>query len=156
MAFKYFVEQSRSQWTIDYEHREHITPAYSGLVYVDQGTHVVMRVTLVAEGIPPAFPVKHAQTRLDYDYQDISGHEFLLPMMSETNMSADGVLSRNETEFRLYRKYSTESEIKYDITPDPLPDEKTKEAPAKSEPPKIDCKDPKNAKDPGCKQSRQR
>ena len=156
MAFKYFVEQSRSQWTIDYEHREHITPAYSGLIYVDQDTHVVTRVTLVAEGIPPAFPVKHAQTRLDYDYQDISGHEFLLPMMSETNMSADGVLSRNETEFRLYRKYSTESEIKYDITPDPLPDEKTKEAPAKSDPAKLDCKDPKNAKDPGCKQSRKR
>ena len=163
MAFKYFVEQSRSQWTIDYERREHITPAYSGLVYVDQDTHVVMRVTLVAEGIPPAFPVKQAQTTLDYDYQDISGHGFLLPMKSETKMSADGVLSRNVTEFRLYRKYSTESEIKYDITPDPLPEEKTKEVrepakagPAKAEPAKVDCKDPKNAKDPVCKPARQR
>jgi hypothetical protein len=56
------------------------------------------------------------------------------------------------------RKYSTESEIKYDITPDPLPDEKTKEAPARppSSPATLDCKDPKNAKDPGCKQSRKR
>ena len=63
----------------------------------------------------------------------------------------------------LYRRYSAESEIKYDITPDPLPEEKTKEVrepaktgPAKAEPAKVDCKDPKNAKDPACKPSRQR
>ena len=31
MAFRYSVEQPRSQWTIDYEHREHITPAYRSM-----------------------------------------------------------------------------------------------------------------------------
>jgi hypothetical protein len=85
-----------------------------------------------------------ATTILDYDYVDISGHPFLLPLKSETQMSADGVLSKNDTEFRLYRKYSAEADIKYDITPDPLP--------ADQPPPKtVDCKDPKNAKDPTCK-----
>jgi hypothetical protein len=43
-------------------------------------------------------------------------------------MRADGMLTQNDVEFRLYRKYSTETDIKYDITPDPLPEEKTKEA----------------------------
>src|SRR5215471_326399 len=148
MAFRYYVEQSRSQWSIDYEHREHIIPAYSGLVYIDKDLHVVMRITLTAENIPPTFPIRMAKTTLDYDYQDISGNQFLLPYKSQTDMSADGILTRNETEFRLYRKYSAESEIKYDITPDPLPDEKTKEMPAT---PKVDCKDPRNAKDPACK-----
>ena len=38
-------------------------------------------------------------------------------------------------------------EITYDITPDALPADKTSETPAKA----IDCKDPKNAKDPACK-----
>ena len=71
-----------------------------------------------------------ATTILDYDYTDISGHQFLLPLKSETQMSADGVLSRNDTEFRLYRKYSAEAEIKYDITPDAIPAEQTKETPA--------------------------
>ncbi len=141
MAFAYHVEQSRSQWEIEWERKDRIIPAYSGLVEVDQDTHVVMRVTLVAENIPPTFPIHHAETTLDYDYQDISGHEFLLPLKSETLMTAD-VLSKNETEFRFYRKYSAEAEIKYDITPDPLPDDKTKE---------LNCKDPKNANDPTCK-----
>src|SRR5438477_1055287 len=146
MAFAYHVEQSRSQWTLEHERKEHIVPAYSGLVEVDQDTHAVMRVTLVAENIPAGFPIHHAETILDYDYQDISGHEFLLPLKSETRMTSDGVLSKNETEFRFYRKYSAEAEIKYDITPDPLPADKTKEV---KEP--VDCKDPRNAQNPSCK-----
>ena len=145
MTFRYKVEQSHSQWSIDYEHRDHIFPAYSGLVYIDKDLHVVMRITLNADNIPPAFPIHLAKTTLDYDYQDISGHEFLLPLKAQVDMSADGILTRNETEFRLYRRYSAESEIKYDITPDPLSDDKTKEAPA------VDCQDPKNAANPACK-----
>ncbi len=150
MAFSYSVEQANSQWGIEYEKKDHIVPAYSGRVLIDKDTHVVMRITLNADDIPASFPVKMATTILDYDYTDISGHKFLLPLKSETQMRADGVLSRNDTEFRLYRKYSAEAEIKYDITPDALPAEQTKETPAA--PPKaIDCKNPKNAKDPGCK-----
>ena len=149
MAFSYSVEQANSQWGIEYERKEHIVPAYSGRILIDKDTHVVLRVTLNADNIPATFPVKMATTILDYDYTDISGHQFLLPLKSETQMSADGVLSRNDTEFRLYRKYSAEAEIKYDITPDALPADQTKETPAA--PKKIDCKDPKNAKDPACK-----
>jgi len=148
MAFHYSVEQSRSQWSVEYEHRDRIVPAYSGLVYIDKDLRVVMRITLNADNIPPSFPIRMARTILDYEYQDISGHEFLLPYKSQVDMSADGMLSRNETEFRLYRKYSAEAEIRYDITPDPLPDEKTKEMPPA---PTVDCKDPKNAQNPACK-----
>jgi hypothetical protein len=143
MAFQYHVEQAHSQWTLEYERKQHIVPAYSGLIEVDQDTHVVLRVTLKAENVPPSFPIRQAEVILDYDYQDISGHEFLLPLKSETLMYSDGIMNKNETEFRFYRKYSAEAEIKYDITPDPLPDEKTKE---------VDCKDPKNSGNPRCKQ----
>jgi hypothetical protein len=150
MAFSYNVEQANSQWGIEYEKKDHIVPAYSGRILLDKDSHMVLRVTLNADNIPPAFPVKMATTVLDYDYIDISGHTFLLPLKSETQMSADGILSRNDTEFRLYRKYSAESDVRYDITPDALPADKTSEAPAG--PAKaIDCKDPKNAKDPACK-----
>jgi hypothetical protein len=128
MEFEYHVDQAHSQWHINYERRLDLVPAYSGYVAVDPQTHVVMRVTLVAENIPDDFPVKQAATILDYDYTDISGHQFLLPLKAQTNMRADGMLTQNDVEFRLYRKYSTETDIKYDITPDPLPEDKTKEA----------------------------
>jgi hypothetical protein len=38
-------------------------------------------------------------------------------------------MTKNDAEFRVYRKYSAESDIKFDTSdvPAPLPDEKTKE-----------------------------
>jgi hypothetical protein len=88
-----------------------------------------MRITLAAEELPPSFPVRKAETILDYDYTDISGHTFLLPLKSTTLMSADEYMTKNDTEFRIYRKYSAESDIKFDVSdiPAPLTDEKTKE-----------------------------
>lgn len=126
MAFAYHVAQPHSQWMLDYEHQMHIFPAYSGLVYVDKETHQVLRVTLVSENVPADFPIHQAESILDYDYEKISGQTFLLPLKAENRMRTSDVLTRLDIEFRLYRKFSTESEIKYD-TPDPLPDDQTKE-----------------------------
>ena len=128
LAFSYHVAQSRSQWHLNYDRRLDIVPAYRGLIYVDNETHEVTRVTLEAEYLPPTFPVTRADTVLDYDYQDISGHTFLLPLKARTIMAADEYITRNDTEFRLYRKYSTSSDIKFDTEEiPPLPEDKTKE-----------------------------
>lgn len=126
MAFSYRVDQSHAHWQLMYENSQHIFPAYSGLVYVDKETHQVLRLTLVSENVPPDFPIHQAETVLDYDYETISDHPFLLPLKAETRMRTSDVLTRNDEEFRLYRKFSTESEIKYD-TPEPLPEDQTKE-----------------------------
>src|SRR5205085_2913685 len=88
MVFRYHVDQSRSGWGLDYEHRQHIMPAYSGLVYIDNELRIVTRVTLEAENIPVSFPIRKAETILDYGFADIAGHEFLLPLKSQTDMSA--------------------------------------------------------------------
>jgi hypothetical protein len=129
MAFAYKVSQERSQWHITYNGKQDIMPSYHGLVYVDKETHQVTRITMEADNIPAGFPVKRADTVLDYDYQDLSGHNFLLPLKATTIMSADDYVTKNDEEFRVYRKYSAESDLKFDVTdvPAPLPDEKTKE-----------------------------
>ncbi|MBZ5577459.1 MAG: hypothetical protein LAP40_12935 [Acidobacteriia bacterium] len=126
LAFAYHVEQERSQWMIDYERKQHIIPAYDGLVYVDRETHQVLRVTMAARGIPSSFPIQQAESVLDYDFQTLSGQRFLLPLKADSRLKTSDVLSRLDEEFRVYRKYSAESEIKYD-TPDALPDSQTKE-----------------------------
>jgi len=135
MAFSYRVAQSRSQWHLVFEKKMDIVPAYHGLVYVDNKTHEVMRVTLEAENIPADFPIKRADTVLDYDFQELSGKTFLLPLKSTTIMAASDYLTKNDEEFRVYRKYSAESDIKFDSAdvPAPLPEEKTKETPMKKE-----------------------
>ena len=132
MAFAYHVSQSRSQYRLVVEDAKlSIITAYRGLVEVDPDTHVVMRVSTIAENIPPDFPIRKADDVLDYDFQELSGHTFLLPLKSQVLMSGGEVLTRLDEEFRLYRKYSAEADITYDTDPiAPLPDDKTKETPA--------------------------
>jgi hypothetical protein len=125
LVFRYHVDQARSGWTLDYQRREHITPAYHGLVYIDKEMHIVTEVTLVAENIPASFPIHKAETTLDYGFADISGHEFLLPLHSQTDMLADGELSRNEIEFRCTASTSARGHY-VDITPDPPVDCRTR------------------------------
>ena len=105
-----------------------IIVGYHGLIYVDKDTHQVLRIALEADNIPPSFPVQEARETLDYDYVEISGQPFMLPLKAVVRMRHDKYLTKNEIEFRLYRKFETGSTIKFD-TPDALPDDQTKEKP---------------------------
>lgn len=126
-VFNYRVDQGNSQWMLDYEHREKIQPAYEGLVYLDKEGGKVMRITLHAVDLPPTFPIQDARTQLDYDFTDIGGQKFLLPLVAQVRMRHDNILTKNDNEFRLYRKYGVESSITF--TPDALDESKTQEKP---------------------------
>jgi hypothetical protein len=113
MAFHYSVEQANSHWELDYLRREHLVPGYSGFVFVDKDKHVVLRVTLRADGIPATFPIRAAETIVDYGYEDIAGRQFLVPVKAQMDLNSDGTLTRNETEFRRYQKYSADTTITF-------------------------------------------
>lgn len=127
-VFAYFVEQPRSRWRISYQKMLEITPGYRGLVYVDADTLAVARITLEAVGIPPDFPIQEASTVLDYDFVDIAGRQYWLPLRAVVRMREGKLLLRNEVEFRMYRKFAAEATIIFD-TPEPLPEDKTREQP---------------------------
>jgi hypothetical protein len=126
-VFAYSVAQERSNWQVSYQKTTQVTPAYRGLVYVDRDTLSVLRITLEAI-LPPSFPLQQASTVLDYDFAEISGHQYMLPLKAEVRMRENKFLLKNDVEFRLYRKFAAEASITFD-TPDPLPQEKTQEQP---------------------------
>ena len=96
---------------------------------------MVLRVTTEAENIPPEFPIKEAKDVLDYDYTELSGQKFLLPLKAQVLMKGSEAWQRLDEEFRIYRKYSTDSDIKFDTDPiAPLPEDKTKETKEPSPP----------------------
>ena len=131
-VFTYKVAQSRSQWHINYDKRLDIIAGYTGLLYVDKDSPMIHRVTLQAQDIPVSFPIQQASTILDYDVANISGNDFILPLRAEVRMREGKMLIRNEVEFRMYRKFGAEATITFN-TPDPLPDEQTKEEPIKKQ-----------------------
>jgi hypothetical protein len=124
-VFSYRVAQPNSRWSISYGQDRHlrITPAYKGLVYVERDTNLVLRLMLEGQDIPAAFPVQQASTMLDYDYSSISGQTFLLPLKAVVRMRSEKYLSKNDVEFRLYRKFSVDATITFE-TPAALPEDK--------------------------------
>jgi hypothetical protein len=147
MVFSYRVSQPNSTFTIQVKDlKREIVAGYSGEVFIDKETHKVTRLLEVAQDIPPDFPVHHAQERLDYDYADIGGQQYLLPYRGELLMEGEEIFSKNLLDFLHYKKYSADSAITYDIPKDlSIPDANLQEKPA------IDCKDPKNKDAAGCK-----
>ncbi|MDX2178440.1 MAG: hypothetical protein SFV18_02530 [Bryobacteraceae bacterium] len=128
-VFSYRVPRPFSKWKLIYERSLEDTPGYRGLVYVDKDTLQVMRVTLDAEDITPSFPIQAASTKLDYDYSEISERQYLLPLRAEVRMRSGKQLIKNEVEFRMYRKFGTDTSITFD-TPDALPTDLIEEKPA--------------------------
>ena len=87
---------------------------YTGLVYVERDSGVILRITQDAVDIEPGFPVQAAGRVLDYDLIDIAGNKFMLPLKFTTKLRASKFLTKNEVEFRNYSKYGTDTSIIFD------------------------------------------
>jgi hypothetical protein len=130
-AFAYDIAQENSQYHIkETESGREIVPAYRGLVYIDRDTKMVTKITLNPYGIPSDFPIRDAHESLDYDLQTIGDAQYMLPLKAVLTSKLDRLVSKNDIEFRLYRKFETGSTIKFD-TPEALPVDQTKEKPDK-------------------------
>ena len=140
-VFHFQVLRGRSRWSIRFEgthparlraeNTREIVAAYRGLVYIDKESEQVLRISMRAAGIPADFPIQEARSRLDYDFAEIGGREFLLPLKAQMNMRQSKFLIRNNVEFRLYRKFSAESTLTFEEIDDfePLPPDDSSERP---------------------------
>jgi hypothetical protein len=138
-VFNYSIDSAHSDFSLDFDHgAQRIFTAYKGLIYADEHTGAVMRITFDAVNIPPTFPMRQAKTVLDYDDVKINDNSYLVPLRSETRMiGPDNVYAKNEEEFRLYQKFGTNSDIKYSDMETPLPADKTTEQPAEQSDPAM-------------------
>jgi hypothetical protein len=116
-VYTYSIDQAHSRETLTYERTQEVTPAYHGEVFIESGKNVVWRVTVEPEP-PPSFPMQNIHQVLDYRYTDISGQKFLLPLNGTVVMRSSGEGSKNEIDFKLYRKYSADTSITFDDSDD--------------------------------------
>ena len=130
-VFHMEVPQYRSSWSLStgggssgVDMRK-IRTGYTGLVYIGKETGQVLRIVMEAQGIPSDFPMREARSRLDYDFIDLSGDAFLLPLKAQAFVRTGRLLTRNDLEFRLYRKFTAEATITFEEIEDlePLPDD---------------------------------
>lgn len=113
-VYDYQVARENSHWRV-FTTSQTYRPAYKGRVWIDTETHLVLRLEMEALGLPQDFPLDHVEMTLDYDFVRLSGPSFLLPVQSENLSCQRGTpyCSKNTTDFRNYRKYSSESSVTY-------------------------------------------
>jgi len=125
-VFAYDVQQEYSKYRVEADDAEAIVPAYRGLVYIDEDTKMVVKIVMTPHDMPSTFPIHDITSSLDYDLETIGDQQFMLPLKSVLTSKRGRMMSKNDIEFRLYRKFGTESTIKFE-TPDALPEDQTKE-----------------------------
>lgn len=86
---------------------------YHGVLDIDSESGEVLHFTYVADHIPKDLGMNAAATTVDYDFADVGGRNYLLPVRSETEMRGPVESMLNRMEFREYRKFSSESIIDF-------------------------------------------
>ena len=105
------VQQPNSHWKIMYGRT--IQPAYKGSVWIDPKTSRVMRLEMRAIKLPDDFEMDVVESTVEYGWVKIGTERYLLPTRSENLSCKRGTFlcSKNEIEFRNYRKFTAESTI---------------------------------------------
>jgi len=54
-------------------------------------------------------------TTVEYDFADVAGRSYILPVHSETEIFSPGLAVRNHMDFREYRKFSADSTVEFGV-----------------------------------------
>jgi len=129
-VFSYRVALGDATYQLSYspdpQHRQSVNTGFHGLVYVDRETNRVEEFVLEADSIPPDFPLLRASTSVEYDFAEVGGRPYLLPLRADVRLTTAIQATRNDVQFVNYQKFSADATLSFD-TPAPLPEDKTRE-----------------------------
>jgi hypothetical protein len=119
--FSYHIARENSIFKIQYGTAtvgpNAIIVPYRGEVFVDDETHMVLRLTQQAE-IPQNFPITANDSTVDYEFAQVGGKQYLLPSHADIKTKSGRYIAENNLEFREYRKFQTEANITFEPPPD--------------------------------------
>ena len=122
-VFRYAVDLAHSHYSLRVplvhpqgaEKQSWTFPAgHHGFIYVDPQTGVIERSILYADGLDCASPLSAAGDVVDYGAIRIGGSSFQLPTRAVAYERALQTETREEIEYRDFRKFESESTVKFD------------------------------------------
>lgn len=112
-VYAYQVAAAHSDYHIVVPLQSDLVTAYHGLIFIDDRKHFVQRITLHADGIPPAFPVQDVSLMLDFDYTRIGDATYLLPLSFELRSRQGKALIKNDVDYDSCRKFTADSSVSF-------------------------------------------
>jgi hypothetical protein len=126
-VYAYRVAAAKSDYHVVVpEQAKDLVTAYHGLIFIDDSKHFIHRITLHADGIPPAFPIQDISLMLDYEYTRIGDATYLLPLTFELRSREGNVRVKNDVDYDQYRKFTADSSVTFSA-----PDVPTEQSPKK-------------------------
>ena len=141
--YAFSVALADSHWTIRMSYP--VKPAYSGAVWIDPESGRALRVEMGTKSLPTDYPVDKVEAIVDYEWVKIGEKQYLMPVRSQ-NLACETHMfncTKNEIEFKNYRKFNVESQVLQVDSDISFPDEddpKAKKPAGKTEPPQITVK----------------
>jgi hypothetical protein len=119
--FSYRIARENSNYRLVYgpelAEPNAIVVGYHGDVYVDEETHLALRLTLRAE-IPRGFPINANDSTVDYEFAEVGGKRYLLPSHARSMAKSGKYAAENNVEFREYRKFQADATLTFDPPPE--------------------------------------
>jgi hypothetical protein len=113
-VYAYHVAAAKSDYHVVVpEQGKDLVTAYHGLIFIDDRRHFIHRITLHADGIPPAFPIQDISLMLDYEYTRIGDGDYLLPLNFELRSREGNVRIKNDVDYDEYRKFTAHSSVSF-------------------------------------------
>jgi len=112
-VFAYRVSKDQSTTAVTNGGTDRAIVAYHGLVFAEPENGAVLKLRADVEDIPERFSFSKAGSELSYGAVEIAGKSYLLPVTSVYSGLSTAGLFRNESEFRDYKKFGSESSIKF-------------------------------------------
>lgn len=122
-VFNYSIDSAHSDFMLDYDNgAERTITAYKGLIYADEDTGVIRRITIEAVDVPAGFPIRESNWILNYGDQKIGDNTHILPLSAFVTMvGPNNVHTKNDETFKLYQKFNADAVIQFskeDLQPD--------------------------------------
>jgi hypothetical protein len=119
-VYAYSVQAAKSDYHVVVpEESKDLVTAYHGLIFIDDRKHFIHRITLHADGIPPAFPVQDISLMLDYEFTRIGDGDYLLPLNFELRSREGKVRIKNDVDYDNYRKFTADSSVSFGAADEP-------------------------------------
>jgi hypothetical protein len=141
--YEFSVIQADSHWTIRMGYA--VRPAYSGAVWIEPENGRTLRIEMGTKSLPTDYAVDKVETIVDYEWVKIGEKQYLMPVRSE-NLACETHMfncTKNEIEFKNYRKFNVESQVLQvdsDISFPDAEDPNAGKTAGKTEPPQITVK----------------
>lgn len=115
-VFDFAVSEENSHWVLVSQTGRQYHVPFKGSIWIDKDSLRVLRIEQRTTTMPRGCPYEKALSTVEYGFVNIQGKNSLLPVSSENEacMSGVGTCVRNAISFQNYRKFTANSDIKFD------------------------------------------